>query len=61
MRWKDVWEIKKEFIGKSYYLSRRSGMPITLSGSFENLDELVSAIRERADNALRQFENLEQD
>lgn len=53
VRWKDVWEVKKELIGKSYYLARRRGMPITLSSSFENLDELVAAIRERADNALQ--------
>lgn len=48
IRWKDVQEVKKEFIGKSYYLSRRGGMPITLSGSFENLDELIATIRERS-------------
>jgi len=47
VRWKDVLEVKKEFIGKSYYLTRRGGSPITFSSSFENLDELVETIRER--------------
>jgi hypothetical protein len=48
VRWKDVLEIKKEFIGKSYYIARRNDMPITLSGYYQNLDKLVAAIRERS-------------
>ena len=47
--WKDVLDVKKEFIGKSYYLARRRGMPITLSSSFQNMDELVGVIRERSE------------
>lgn len=46
--WKNVLEIKKEFIGRSYYLTRRGGMPITLSSNFQNLNGLVAAIRKRS-------------
>ena len=46
--WKDVLEVKKELIGKSYYLEHRGGMPITLSSNFQNLDGLVAVIRERS-------------
>lgn len=49
VRWKDVLDVKKEFIGKSYYLARCGGMPITLSSNFQNLDELVAAIREQSE------------
>ena len=47
--WKDVQEVSQAFIGKSHYLTYRGGLPITLSGSLENLDELVETIRERSE------------
>jgi len=48
VRWKDVQEVKKEFIGKSYFLTRRGGMPITLSSSFQNMDGLVATIKDHS-------------
>ncbi len=48
VRWKDILEVKKEFIGKAYYFTPRNGMPITLSSSYQDLDKLVAAIRERS-------------
>ena len=59
VRWKDVFDVKKEFIGKSYYLTRRGGLPITLSSSFRNLDELVATIRERQTLFLRSVSSSE--
>jgi len=53
MRWNDILTVKKEFLSRDYFIiyqddKRQLPTPLTLSSSYQHLDELVTVIRQRS-------------